>query len=227
MWWRQGPDHECFPLCTCASKAALVPLNNEAPYNSSQHCLQVQSCQTRRLPTWPPASLTSCSSRPCRLYFVPQDSHSRAVHIFQRSGPLSLPFFVPQSSWQPNMWLTQNTLQVLPNVWKKQEIHVFFSKKEKTGQLVKDHASWRTCNTGVCLYQQQSDVQPALEILVTTWLYACRRIRNLVSRGSMMVTMRTLLTVMMMLMTMVLRRKTCDVKEEDLIISPKNCSHWL
>ena len=102
-------------LCTCVSKAALVPLNNEAPYNSSQHCLQVQSCQTCRLRTWPPASLTSCSSRPCRLYFVPQDSHSRAVHIFQRSGPLSLPFFVPQSSWQPNMWLTQNTLQVLPN----------------------------------------------------------------------------------------------------------------
>ena len=93
MWWRQGPDHECFPLCTCVSKAALVPLNNEAPYNSSQHCLQVQSCQTHRLPTWPPAGLTSCSSRPCRLYFVPQDSHSRAVHVFQRSGPLSLPFF--------------------------------------------------------------------------------------------------------------------------------------
>ena len=55
----------------------------------------------------------------------------------------------------------------------------------------------------------------------------------------MMVTMRTLLTVMMMLMmmtvtmrtvilmAMVLRRKTCDVKERDLIISPKNCSHWL
>ena len=51
-----------------------------------------------------------------------------------------------------------------------------------------------------------------------------------------MVTMRTLLTVMMMLivmmvtmmvMALVVRRKTCDVKERDLIISPKNCSHWL
>ena len=31
----------------------------------------------------------------------------------------------------------------------------------------------------------------------------------------------------MMVMTMVLRRKTYDVKERDLIISPKNCSHWL
>ena len=40
----------------------------------------------------------------------------------------------------------------------------------------------------------------------------------------MMMVMRI---VIMMVMTMVLRRKTYDVKERDLIISPKNCSHWL
>ena len=79
---------------------------------------------------WHPARLDRVSSLFCASGFA----QSSSSYI-----PLSLPFFVPQSSWQPNMWLTQNTLQVLPNVWKKQEIQVFFfSKKEKGGPLAKD-----------------------------------------------------------------------------------------
>ena len=39
---------------------------------------------------------------------------------------------------------------MLKTSWKNKKYKCFFSKKEKTGQLVKDHVSWRTCNTGVC-----------------------------------------------------------------------------